>query len=956
MKLEILGVCEHRWADWGEYKATLGNENFTFLFSGKPLSENRESGVGLILSATSRRALMDWSPVSDRILIARFRTRARNVSIVQVYSPTELADEDTKDSFYELLSATLNKLPRGDIQILMGDLNAKVGSDNTNRETIMGKHGTGTANDNGERFAELCTSHDLVIGGTIFNHKNIHKLTWYSNDGVTVNQIDHISISRKWRQSLLDVRVYRGAEVHTDHKLLVGTIKIKLAALRPRFENNTRKVDPSKLPLKVNAFKAELQRQLGDSRPSEPEQRWNHLKASYTSASEKIIPLVPERRKCYISDATWNLIEQRKCANLALNAATSQNERLEALRIYNSIERRVKTSVRNDRRVWLNSLADRAQEAANHNQSRELYRLTKHLAGKAPPLEKPIKADDGSLITNVDLQVEYWTEHFRSVLNPPVSSSSSHTVLPNLRLQISQPTKISDSKPSLTEVKAAIQEMKSGKAPGPDGLLIELYKADLETATRELHPIITAFWETGSIPESWKEALLIKLPKKGNLSLCANWRGIALQNSINKIIARIVLGRISSIQDCALRREQAGFRRGRSCTDHINTLRIIVEQCKELNSRLCLLFVDFKCAFDRVDQKRMWEVLPQYGIPAKLVGIIKELYRDANLKIVHRGKIGPEIKVGSGVKQGCILSPLLFNIVLDYTMRLAKSKTASKSMGIHWNTFNRLTDLDYADDIVCLSETMSDMKTFLDNLVTCANDVGLKINVGKTKLMRMNQPMSTRSSVQGLHIDGEVIEEVDKFVYLGSIISKDGGADDDVLNRIRLANLAFGSLRHIWTSKRLSRRLKMKIFNSNVKSVLLYGCETWKVTKKITQRLQVFVNRCLRKICGIYYPELISNARLYALTKQEPIADDIGKRKWGWIGHTLRKDPADITRQAVFWNPPGRRNPGRPSTTWQSSIRKEAAQQGRNINELAALASNRIRFKSFVDALHFTVE
>ena len=414
-----------------------------------------------------------------------------------------------------------------------------------------------------------------------------------------------------------------------------------------------------------------------------------------------------------------------------------------------------------------------------------------------------------------------------------------------------------------------------------------------------------------------------------------------------------MLGRISYIQDCALRREQAGFRRGRSCADHINTLRIIVEQSKELNSPLCLLFVDFKCAFDRLDQERMWEILPQYGIPAKIVNIIKELYRDANLKVVHRGKMGPEIHVGSGVKQGCILSPLLFNIVLDYTMRRVKSSPR----GIQWDTFNRLDDLDYADDIVGMTHTMRDMKSFLDDLVRCAQDVGLEINISKTKLLRLNQQTrQIRGSVQTLHVGGEAIEEVDKYVYLGSIISKDGGAESDVQNRVRLANLAFGSLRHIWSSKRLSRRLKLKIFNSNVKSVLLYGCETWKVTKSLTHRLQVFVNKCLRVICGIFYPEMISNIDLYKKTKQEPIANDIGKRKWNWIGHTLRKDPADIARQAMFWNPPGRRKQGRPATTWQSSIQKEAAQQGRNLKELADLAKNRVRFKRFVDALHFTVE
>jgi Reverse transcriptase (RNA-dependent DNA polymerase)/Domain of unknown function (DUF6451) len=953
VRLEVLGLCEHRWADSGEIR--IPNSGISFLFSGKPLAEKRESGVGLMLSASSRSALRSWIPVSDRILTARFRTRARHVTIVQVYAPTNMADSSSKDDFYESLSATLNKVPRGDIQILMGDLNAKVGNDNSHRESVMGKHGLGTANDNGDRFVELCTNHGLVIGGTIFKHKDIHKVTWYSSDGRTMNQIDHISISRKWRKSLLDVRVLRGAEVYTDHKLLVGAIQLKLASIKPKFSTCKRKVDPSKLqsPQCRKQFRNELRKQLETAAPIDPEECWDHLYSSLTTVSEATIPLVPERKKSHISDATWDLIQQRKQADLAVGTARLQVQRLEALEVYNALERRVKTSARNDRRVWLNSIADKAQEAAEKHQTRELYRLTKRLSGKSTIVEKPVKSADGTPITDADLQLERWTDYFSSTLNPQVNSSVSHTARLDLDVVIPQPEiRININAPSLTEVSSAIASISSGKAPGPDGLFIELLKADLETATRYLHSIIGAFWEMGSFPKGWKEALLIKLPKKGDLSLCGNWRGIALQNSISKVIARIVHNRISVVQDSSLRREQAGFRRGRSCTDHINTLRIIVEQYSEFNSPLCLLFVDFKSAFDSVDREMMWQILGMYGIPAKIISIIKQLYCDASLRILHRGRIGTGFGVESGVKQGCILSPLLFNIVLDYTMR----RVSSRRKGIPWNVFSRLTDLDYADDIVGITETMLEMQKFLDDLIACARDVGLTVNIAKTKLMRINPSKQTRGSIQVLHIGSEVVEEVDKFVYLGSVISKDGGAEDDVRNRIRLANAAFGSLRNVWTSTRLSRRLKLKVFNSNVKSVLLYSCETWKVTKALTQRIQVFTNKCLRVICGIFYPERISNTRLHVTTQQQPISEEIGRRKWGWIGHTLRKSHDDIARQAIFWNVPGKRSVGRRKVTWRSSVEKEAEQQGKKLAEVAALAQNRIRFKCFINALRFNVE
>jgi hypothetical protein len=219
-------------------------------------------------------------------------------------------------------------------------------------------------------------------------------------------------------------------------------------------------------------------------------------------------------------------------------------------------------------------------------------------------------------------------------------------------------------------------------------------------------------------------------------------------------------------------------------------------------------------------------------------------------------------------------------------------------------------DLDYADDIVAMTHNMKEMKEFLDDLIRVAATVGLKINVSKTKIMKINPPPTTRSSISFLKIGNDVVEEVNTFTYLGSVVSKTGGADEDVENRVRLANAAYGALREIWPSHNISRRLKLQIFNSNVKSVLLYGCETWKVTNSVTNRLQVFINRCLRKICGIFYPEIISNEDLYRKTDQIPIATEIGRRKWNWIGHTLRKPATDITRQALTWNPPGKRRRG----------------------------------------------
>src|SRR5699024_2231794 len=135
-----------------------------------------------------------------------------------------------------------------------------------------------------------------------------------------------------------------------------------------------------------------------------------------------------------------------------------------------------------------------------------------------------------------------------------------------------------------------------------------------------------------------------------------NWRGITLLNTVNKILGTVILERLNPTLQRTLRNEQAGFRPGRSCTEQINTLRIIIEQFLELRSPLYLVFVDFERAFDTLLHSKLWEIMKQKGIPSKIINIIQELYRDASCQVFHKGQRSNKIVIKRGVKQGCILS------------------------------------------------------------------------------------------------------------------------------------------------------------------------------------------------------------------------------------------------------------------------------------------------------------
>ena len=173
----------------------------------------------------------------------------------------------------------------------------------------------------------------------------------------------------------------------------------------------------------------------------------------------------------------------------------------------------------------------------------------------------------------------------------------------------------------------------------------------------------------------------------------------------------------------------------------------------------------------------------------------------------------------------------------------------------------KLGDLDFADDVSLLSHREGHRQAMTKRLCNIARTTGLQINVTKTKSMRVNA-----SQELPVTVDGQAIEEVDRSTYLGRIVSKPGGTDEDVKARINNARHAFATLRPVWRSKNLSVRAKLRLFNSNVKSVLLYGGETWRRTKKLDHKLQVFINTRLRQIIRITWPERISNQELWQRT------------------------------------------------------------------------------------------
>jgi len=596
-----------------------------------------------------------------------------------------------------------------------------------------------------------------------------------------------------------------------------------------------------------------------------------------------------------LSQETWALIDQRKVIKQKLISARSARLKQRWQDEYRQKDREIKRQVRVDKRRWTEEIAEEAENAAKQQHMKTLYTLTKVLSNERPRQSAAVMDKNGKILNDKVSKTKRRLEHFSEVLNRENPSN------PVSEMEIELPDEIEEmdtSEPSRGEVRKAIGHLKNGKAPGIDNIQAELLKADVDYATTKVKEIIDIVWRDEKTPRKWRKGLIVKLPKKGNLKECKNWRGITLLSVVSKVMGRIVIDRIRTGVESKLRKEQASFRPGRGTTEQIFLLRNIIEQSIEWQSSLYVNFIDFEKAFDSVHRDSLWLIMRSYGIPSTIINMVKVLYADFECAVVDGHDATEWFKIKTGVKQGHNMSGLLFLLVVDWVMR---NTLQEGNTGRRWKFTTKLEDLDFADDVALLSSTRQHIQTKTDKLAHEAERVGLKVNVDKCKLLQIN---SRNNDV--VEVNGRGIEDVDRFVYLGATVSKEGGGTEDIHNRVVKARGVFLKLKKIWSSNSISRRTKVRLYKTLVKPVLMYGCETWKMNKSDENKIDVFQSRCLRRIFKICWQERITNKEVLKIAEMENLSEGVQKRRWKFIGHIMRKEPNNDCRTALTWTPEGR--------------------------------------------------
>jgi len=972
--LDVLGITETHMPGTGEQVLENGS---LFIHSGRADGIKRQ-GVGLTLSKKVKKSLISYSPYSERFMTARLHTRQINITVMVCYAPTNDAKDEVKDEFFQQMYDILAEQPRHDIKLVIGDFNAKLTTDYDSWPGVISKHSLhDTATDNGTRLLDFCTFNQLTIGGTLFEHKNIHKGTWHSRDGRTVNQIDHICISRKFNHSLLDVRSHRGADIGSDHYLVRGYLQVKLQSVEKQAKSCVPVPDIGRLRDKsrVPEYNKALHSHFMAAPLAEKtlEESWSMFKDGVGTVSMDVLgPRGKRKRENHFSTETKKLLEERgKVKRRDPMADANRSE-------YSRLNKLVKKQCKIDDNKWAGRVADELEEAASRGQQQEVWAKIKVLSKKPSNTCKAVKDLSGKPIAEPAAQRLRWQEHFSDLLN----NASDELDLADLDSFEKEPSfdylSEEDGPPTMFEIESALKRLKNNKSPGVDNISNEQLKYGMDGLKDQLCVIFRKVWEEEAIPEDWSKGIIVIVPKKGDTSVCKNNRGITLRSTASKLFQMIFLQRLNTGLEHLLRDNQCGFRRNRSCIDQLFALRTIIHKTLEYNLPLCINFVDYRAAFDSIRRDFIWKAFDHYGLPQKYIRIMQAFFAATTSAVRFNGELSGWFEVKTGTGQGDIQGPPIFNVGINWCTAMAESsKVVSKGLPLQRESIQpqpvrpsrkakkvpvakpgvHVMDVDYADDQALLDGTKEGLQETTDLLGKFCEYSGLFINVDKTKSMAVSRSSSqrpfTKESTLDIKVYGKEVEQVSEFKYLGALLSADGCLDKEISARLQKATGAFNSLYPVWNNRNIWTNTKMRIYKAAVLTILCYGCETWNTTVSQMRRLEAFHQRSMRKILKIRWFHKVKNVEVLRRAKVGCLEDHIASMRLRWFGHVARMPEERLPHYLQSWAPEhGKRSQGGQRKTLETVVIADAKRFTGKANitfsKLQSLATDRSDWRQLV--------
>ena len=923
-RIDICALSETR--VHGEHKIQEVEAGYTFFLNGRPADKPPQiHGVGFAIRTDLVAQLNGKLPVgiNERLMTLCLPVQGCNLHIISAYAPTMTQSHDVIEQFYHKLRQILDKIPPSDKILLLGDFNARVGTDHEGWDGVLGKHGVGNENSNGTALLSLCSQKELIITNTLFQQDQRFITSWMHPGNKKWHLIDYVITRKRDAKDVLHTKAMCGSLICSDHKL----IKCKLAVrrrkpVRHNAQNPLRKLNTNKLCIpETSVFLAENFAEAFDKTEvlaETSEKTLSNFCKVARQVSENVLGFSERKHRDWF-DENNQLIQPLLKELHDLKCQLLENKNNSQLRdIYRDTKKSVESQLHNMQNSWWIARAEEIQTAADKRDFKAFWQGLKAIYGPKYQSYPSVKSKDGkSLITDPKGILNRWVEHFDSVLNQP--SNFDMGVLDKLpQWEVNPELAVP---PSLKEVVDGIKQLTAGKAAGADGIPPDIYKHGGPAIADQLLKLFTQSWNEGKVPQAFKDADLVHLYKnKGDIKCCDNHRGISLLCIAGKIYARVLLNRLTRhIKSIRLIPEsQCGFEAGRSTIDPCFALRQLQEKCWLHSRELYLLFVDLTKAFDTVNRDGLWALLKRIGCPDEFVSVIQS-FHDGMKVTVREGleKAEPFI-VTSGTKQGCVLAPTLFSIFFSLMLLIAfedakegveiYSRFDRGLLGTHNVHYKARTKVDstvirdllFADDCALAASSHRDLQHLCNSLANAAGKFGLKISIDKTKSMYQAPPRLTYQAPE-IHVEGEKLEAVKNFKYLGSIVSDNNTMDAEIAARLVRANSAFNKLtKRLWRKSGIRLMTKIAVYKAAVLSSLLYGSEAWTLPRRLVKKVEKFHLTSLRKIAGIRWYHKVPNFQVLERCQIMSINSILDQNKLRWVGHVMRMDDCRIPKRMLY--------------------------------------------------------
>lgn len=923
--LDILGVAETWWPGTG--RCDTGNT--AFYYSGNN-DRNHRKGVGIVITKQLLKSVIEFVPYSDRTALLKLRAKPTNFNIIQVYAPTAESPDQDVAQFYSEIEELLKLTRKHDVNVIMGDFNAKIGKGKF--ENLVGPYGLGIRSERGDRLLEFCQEENVAITNTWFQLPPRRLYTWRSPadspQNLVRNQVDYILINSRFKSSVKRACTYPGADVPSDHVLLVAVIRLTLANVKK--SNSGRRIALERL--KDPAIRDTVSEQINSQMHGIIPDNGNDLTPSWTRLSD-IVTEVTEAKLGYrtrtgkqrwMSDDILRLMDERR--------ACKNKDDIK----YNNLQRTIRSKIRIAKNEWLKRECAEMEQLQRQNDGFTLHKKLKETAGRHKGRTSNILADENNqIVADNRERITIWERYIKELFyqdRPAVMNEDSDCL----------------TGPSITkaEIEKAIHNSKDNKATGPDGIPSEILKMLDEGSIEVLHKIFNIVYETGQYPRQWLSSTFIPLPKKNNARKCEDHRLISLMSHTLKVFLKIIHQRIYKKCERDISSSQFGFRQGMGTREAIVATQVLVQNCHDVRKDICLCFIDYEKAFDRVEHPKLMQLLRSLDIDQKDIRCIENLYWYQTAQIRFNNEMSDDIEIRRGVRQGCVLSPLLFNL---YSEGVFREALEGVEIGLRVNGV-WINNIRYADDTMLIADNMQDLQRLVNTVGQHSRLMGLNINTKKTKFMIITRNLNAFEDSQ-LTFNATCIDRVSKFKYLGIWLSEDWTSDIEIKSRIEQARQAFLGLRRVFSCSDFDLGLRLRFLKCYVWSVLLYGMEGWTLKVDNINKLEAFEMWLYRRMLKIPWTARMTNVEVLSrINKERELLVAVKKRKTAYLGHVMRNEKYECLQLLIEGKIEGRRGVGRKKLSWLRNIR-----QWTGVNDIQTLihtARDREEMENVIANIH----